>query len=244
VSERNGARRHPLEFLSAAAILAACAGCPQYRDASVPNEIARAVAPDGDAAYLLYVPSTYDREHTWPLVILCHGTKPWDTPLRQMKDWVKFAEERGCALIVLMNKWDLVDTEERREELAYEVEKSLGFVSYAPLIRLSALTGAKVGRVFQAIDKSYAAYTRQITTSALNRLLTEMREFGHTVSKGGQTLRLHYVTQTRTEPPGFTFFANKPRLVDDSFERYIENRMREAFDLEGTPIRLRFRPKD
>jgi len=70
VSERNGARRHPLEFLSAAAILAACAGCPQYRDASVPNEIARAVAPDGDAAYLLYVPSTYDREHTWPLVIL------------------------------------------------------------------------------------------------------------------------------------------------------------------------------
>jgi len=156
----------------------------------------------------------------------------------------RFAEERGCALILLLNKWDLVETEEQREELAHQVEERLGFVSYAPLIRLSALTGAKVGRVFGMVDRVYEAYTQQITTSALNRVLTEMREFGHTVSKGGQTLRLHYVTQTRTAPPGFTFFANKPRLVEDSFRRYVENRLRAAFDLEGTPIQLRFRPKD
>ncbi len=71
-----------------------------------------------------------------------------------------------------------------------------------------------------------------------------MRDFGHTVSKGKQTLRVNYVTQTRTAPPGFTFFANHPMLADDNFRRYLENRMREAFDLTGTPIILKFRKKD
>jgi len=156
----------------------------------------------------------------------------------------RFAEERGCALVLLLNKWDLITDQEQRDELEYQVGEQLGFVRYAPLIRLSALTGAKVGRVFDTVDRAYASYTQQISTSALNRLLTEMREFGHTVSKGNQTLRLHYVTQTGTAPPVFTFFANKPRLADETFRRYVENRLRAEFDLEGTPIRIRFRSKD
>ncbi len=110
-------------------------------------------------------------------------------------------------------------------------------------MRTSALTGAKVQRIFSAIDTSYDSYSREITTSALNRLLTEMREFGHTVSKGPKTLRIHYVTQTHVAPPGFTFFANHPRLADDSFKRYVENRMRAAFDLTGTPITIKFKQK-
>ena len=84
-----------LTYVGLVAVLVGCAGCPQYRDASVPNEITREKEPAAGARYLLYVPSTYDRELAWPLVILCHGAKPWDTPLRQMRDWVKFAEERG-----------------------------------------------------------------------------------------------------------------------------------------------------
>ena len=86
--------------------------------------------------------------------------------------------------------------------------------------------------------------SEQIPTNALNRLLTEMRDFGHTVTKGPMTLRVHYVTQTHVGPPEFTFFANHPRLVDDAFRRYVENRMREAFDLVGTPISVRFKQKD
>ena len=156
----------------------------------------------------------------------------------------RFSKERGCGLVVLLNKWDLVDSEEKRETLADQVEDRLGFVAYAPLVRLSALTGAKVGKVFGAIDKAYASYSSQLSTSALNRVLTEMREFGHTVSKGGASLKLHYVTQTMTKPPGYTFFANRPRLVDDAYRRYVENRFRDAFDLTGTPIRLKFRLKD
>jgi len=71
-----------------------------------------------------------------------------------------------------------------------------------------------------------------------------MRDFGHTITKGGMTLRVNYVTQTRTAPPGFTFFANHPSMVDDNYRRYVENRFRERFDLSGTPIILKFRKKD
>ena len=156
----------------------------------------------------------------------------------------RFASERGCGLVILLNKWDLVKDEEWREEIAYQVEERLGFVSYAPVIRISALTGAKVQRIFTALETAWSNYSREITTSALNRLLTDMREFGHTVSKGARTLRVHYVTQTRTSPPEFTFFANHPSLADDNFRRYVENRLREAFDFTGTPISIRFRQKD
>ncbi|MDY0088058.1 MAG: ribosome biogenesis GTPase Der, partial [Coriobacteriia bacterium] len=156
----------------------------------------------------------------------------------------RFAAERGCALILLLNKWDLVTDAEWREELIYQVAERLGFVSYAPVIRISALTGAKVQRIFAALGTAWRNYTQELTTSALNRLLTEMRDFGHTVSKHGKTLRVHYVTQTGTAPPQFTFFANHPALVEDNFRRYVENRLREAFDFTGTPIRLKFRQKD
>ncbi len=156
----------------------------------------------------------------------------------------RFASERGCGLVVLLNKWDTVSEVEERDELAWQIEDKLGFVGYAPLLRISALTGAKVGRIFEAIDVVYDAYTREISTSALNRMLTEMRDFGHTVSKQGKNLKIHYMTQTGTCPPRFTFFANHPKLVNENFRRYVENRMRESFDLTGTPIVLKFRPKE
>jgi GTP-binding protein len=108
---------------------------------------------------------------------------------------------------------------------------------------VSALTGRAVDRVWQAVDVAYGNYTRKISTSALNKLLTELRDFGHTVSKGPKTLRVNYATQTRTKPPGFTYFCNHPRLADDQYRRYLENRMRETFELEGTPIYMSFKSK-
>jgi GTP-binding protein len=155
-----------------------------------------------------------------------------------------FAAERGCAMIVLLNKWDVMDDPEAREAVDVRVSERLGFVGYAPVLKISALTGKGTHRIFSAIDTVYENYMRQIPTSALNRLLTEMRDFGHTVSKGSMTLRVNYMTQTRVGPPGFTLFANHPVLADDNFKRYVENRMRQAFDLTGTPIVLRFRKKD
>lgn len=156
----------------------------------------------------------------------------------------RFAQERGCAMIVLLNKWDALTDAAAKEELIARVGDRLSFVGYAPVLRISALTGRGVERIWGAILAVHANYTRQIPTSQLNRLLSEMREFGHTRSVGGRTLKLRYVTQTKTAPPVFTFFANHPELVDDSFRRYVENRLRERFDLAGTPIVLRFRAKD
>lgn len=156
----------------------------------------------------------------------------------------RFAEERGCAMIVLLNKWDTLETEEEKEELEIKIGERLGFVGFAPVLRISALSGRGVHRIWDAVDTVYTNYVQEVSTSALNKLLTEMREFGHTVNKQGKTLRVHYVTQTRTAPPGFTFFANHPVLADDNFRRYVENRLRERFDFSGTPIVLKFKKKE
>jgi GTP-binding protein len=156
----------------------------------------------------------------------------------------RFAEERGTALIIVLNKWDLLSDVEAKNDLVSRVGEELAFVGYAPVLRVSARTGKGVERIFGAVETVYANYLRQVPTSSINRLLTELREFGHTVTQRNKTLRLRYATQTRTAPPGFTFFANHPQMADDNFKRYLEKRIREAFDFTGTPIVLKFRSKD
>ncbi|MDZ4654645.1 MAG: ribosome biogenesis GTPase Der [Coriobacteriia bacterium] len=156
----------------------------------------------------------------------------------------RFAAERGCALVIVLNKWDIVEGPEGKAEVTEQVGLKLGFVGYAPVIRVSALTGSGVNKLFPTLERVYASYTGTVSTPTLNKLLTEIRATGHTISKHGVHLRLQYATQTRQKPPGFVFFANHPRLVDDNFRRYLENRLREAFDFEGTPIVLKFKKKD
>jgi GTP-binding protein len=154
------------------------------------------------------------------------------------------AHERGCALVVLVNKWDAVTTLEEREAVRGQIDDRLPFVSYAPVIQISALTGRSTHRIWAAITDAYASYCNKIPTSRLNTVLTELRDFGHTISSGRMRLRINYVTQTGTKPPVFTFFANHPQIIDSNYQRYLENRLRAALPLTGTPIRLRFRKKD
>ena len=154
------------------------------------------------------------------------------------------AKEHGCAMVILLNKWDLLETQEERDQLNDMIEDRLVFVDYAPRIAISALTGRGVERIWDAIDSVYANYTSRISTSRINNLMTELRDFGHTVSKGNRRLKIHYATQATTRPPTFTFFANHPELIDDTYRRYLENRIRDAFPLEGTPIRMHFKRKD
>ncbi len=203
--------------------------------------IRRKSAIDEDVEYYGFVRAmrAIDRAHVALLVVdSTVGLTDGDQRI------ARFAEERGCAMIVLLNKWDLLETVDEKEDLVARVGDRLGFVGYAPVLRTSALSGRGVDRVWDAIATVYRNYVQQIPTSQLNKLLAELREFGHTKHEGGRTLRLQYVTQTRTAPPGFTFFANHPTMVDDNFRRYVENRLRERFDLTGTPILLRFRRKD
>ncbi|NPD31229.1 ribosome biogenesis GTPase Der [Eggerthellaceae bacterium zg-1084] len=156
----------------------------------------------------------------------------------------RFAADRGCAMAIILNKWDLVEGPEAKAEVRERIADRLMFVRYAPVVAISALTGKNVQRVWDVVDKAYASFRSTISTSQLNAWLAEVREFGHTVSHGKAVLRMKYVTQTGTEPPEFTFFVNRPDLVDDNFERYLENRLRTRFDLEGTPVRLKFKKKD
>lgn len=154
------------------------------------------------------------------------------------------AIERGCALVVLLNKWDLLRDEHDRETVMETIARRLTLAPWAEVMRISALTGRSVVKIWALIDRAAERRASHVSTSQLNRLLTEMREFGHTVSDGKRRLKMHYVTQTGEKPPAFTFFVNHTDLVSDNYRRYIENRMREAFDFKGTPIRLRFRKED
>ena len=154
------------------------------------------------------------------------------------------AIERGCALVVLLNKWDLLKEDREREAVMQTVERRLTMAPWAQYLRISALTGRSIEKIWAMIDSAAERRASHITTAQLNRLLTDMREFGHTVSDGKRRLRMYYVTQTGEKPPTFTFFVNYTDLVTDNFKRYVENRMRKAFDFQGTPIRLRYRKKE
>lgn len=154
------------------------------------------------------------------------------------------AIERGCALVILLNKWDLLKDDREREQVMETVDRRLTLAPWASVLRISALTGRSVEKIWALIDAAAAARASKVSTSRLNQMLTEMREFGHTVVDGKRRLRMHYVTQTGTKPPTFTFFVNHTDMVNDTYRRYIENRMRAVFDFKGTPIRLRFRKKD
>lgn len=155
-----------------------------------------------------------------------------------------FAAERGCAMIIVLNKWDLVEGPEAKAEVRERIEDRMTFVGYAPVVATCALTGKKVDRIWDAVDKAYADFSQTISTNKLNSWLSSIRETGHTVSQGKAVLRMKYVTQTGTCPPHFTVFVNRPDLVTDNYERFLENRLRKTFDLEGTPIRLKFKKKD
>ena len=155
-----------------------------------------------------------------------------------------FAAERGCAMIIVLNKWDLVEGPEAKAEVRERIEDRMTFVGYAPVVATCALTVKKVDRIWDAVDKAYAGFSQTISTNKLNSWLSSIRETGHTVSQGKAVLRMKYVTQTGTCPPHFTVFVNRPDLVTDNYERFLENRLRKTFDMEGTPIRLKFKKKD
>ena len=153
------------------------------------------------------------------------------------------AIDRGCALIVLLNKWDLLREDIEREHVMETVARRLTLAPWAEVLRISALTGRSIEKIWNLIDDAAARRASSVSTSKLNLFLTQLREFGHTVVDGKRRLRMNYVTQTGVKPPTFTFFVNHADMVDDTYQRYIENRMRAAFDFKGTPIRLRFRNK-
>lgn len=153
------------------------------------------------------------------------------------------AIDRGCGLVLVLNKWDLVETEQQRNDIVASIDKRLAFAPWIPTVNVSALTGRATDKVLELAVRAAAAHAAQLRTTELNDLLAEIREGGHTRSERGRRLKIQYATQTGFKPPVISFWCNAPDLVDDNFERFLENRLRARFDLVGTPVRLRFRRK-
>ena len=154
------------------------------------------------------------------------------------------AIDRGCALVLVLNKWDLVETDQQRDDIVASVNRRLSFAPWIPMVNVSALTGRAVDKVLGLAVRASEARATQLKTSQLNALLAEVRESGHTRSEKGRRLKINYATQTGSKPPVISFWCNAPDLVDDNFERFLENRLRARFDLTGTPVRLKFRRKN
>ncbi|MDE3136853.1 MAG: ribosome biogenesis GTPase Der [Acidobacteriota bacterium] len=161
-----------------------------------------------------------------------------------------YADKAGRSLIIVMNKWDLALEQARQQEktkklspaeLQKEYEKlmreRLGFVGYAPIIFLSALSGEGVEALFEHIDRVANARRLRIPTAELNRWLSET-DLGRSTAPAAQAPEVLYLTQASTDPPTFVLFTRGARRIHFSFERYLQNRLRERFDFTGTPIRF------
>ncbi|HWB71185.1 MAG TPA: ribosome biogenesis GTPase Der [Egibacteraceae bacterium] len=141
--------------------------------------------------------------------------------------------DAGRAIVVVLNKWDLVD-DDRRAELERERDRLLRFVDFAPLVRTSALSGRGVKRVLPAIDSVLAEWSKRIPTAALNQWLGDVLAASAPPARAGRGVRLRYVTQVAVGPPTFRFFATGP--LPPAYERYLERRLREHFGFAGTPL--------
>jgi GTP-binding protein len=155
-----------------------------------------------------------------------------------------YAFEQGRGIILAFNKWDLLKKDpERKKLLRRASERQLKFVSFAPRINLSAITGEGVRKLFKNIDQVYGQFCMRISTGTVNRAVEEMIQRRPPPSAGRGRLKIFYVTQTGIRPPTFVVFVNRPEMVHFSYERFMINHFREHFGLDHTPIKLIFRKK-
>lgn len=155
-----------------------------------------------------------------------------------------FALDRMRCIILAVNKWDLIKKDpDRVKKLNLTIERQLNFISYAPRINISALTGEKVVQVFNKIDMLFKQFNMRVGTGAVNRLIEGMITKRPPPLIGKTRLKFYYATQTGTRPPTFVLFVNRPKAVHFSYERFIINQIRKTFDLGNIPIRVVFRER-
>lgn len=153
-----------------------------------------------------------------------------------------YAHEAGCGLILVLNKWDLVEKDERTlNKYEREIRHQLPFLSYAPLISVSALKGQRIQRILPLIDLVAEQQQLSIPTAELNRLIGEAVDLKPPAPRKGSQGKIYYSSQVAVQPPLFLFFVNDPRLIHFSYLRYLENKIREGYGFTGTPIRLQLR---
>ncbi|MBU0554147.1 ribosome biogenesis GTPase Der [Myxococcota bacterium] len=154
------------------------------------------------------------------------------------------ANEKGRALVLVVNKWDAIEKDHKTAKVfTEEIQRKLMFVDYAPILFISSLTGLRVHKLMGLVDQVRAGHLFRASTGVLNRWLEKTVEHHHPPMVKGRRLRLTYATQARTAPPTLVISCNLPEEVHFSYKRYLINQFRESFDVVGTPIRIKFHGK-
>ncbi|QBY00334.1 ribosome biogenesis GTPase Der [Rhodophyticola sp. CCM32] len=173
------------------------------------------------------------------VVVLLDAAIPFEQQDLRIAD---LAEREGRAVVVAVNKWDLEDhKQEKLRDLKEAFERLLPQLRGAPLITVSAKTGRGLDRLQAAILKAHEVWNRRVSTARLNRWLTGMLEAHPPPAPGGRRIRLRYMTQAKTRPPGFVVMCSLPEKLPESYSRYLINGLRDSFDMPGTPVRLYMR---
>jgi len=175
------------------------------------------------------------------VVLLMDAQKPFEEQDLRIADLI---EREGRALVIAMNKWDLIEPRPGTiKKLREETDHWLPQVKGVPVVAVSGLTGAGLDRLMQAVVDAHALWNRRVGTSALNRWIAEVVASHPPPAVSGRRIRLDYITQPKSRPPTFVLFTSRADALPDAYRRYLVNSLRETFDLAGTPIRLTLREK-
>ena len=156
-----------------------------------------------------------------------------------------YAYDRGCGCIMLLNKWDLVEKDSKTVKAYYErLRDQAKFLSFAPAMTISALTGQRVTKTFKLVDEVYGQYAKRIATGQLNRIMEKAIERNSPSLHRGKRIKFYYAAQISTRPPTIVCFVNYPQAVHFSYKRYLVNQLRERSGLDKTPIRMIFRQRE
>jgi len=152
-------------------------------------------------------------------------------------------DRAGRGIVIVVNKWDLLSTPNADASKVFDAElrRRLKFLDYAPILHISALTGSRVPKVLEVIDRVAAARRERVPTPVLNRFIASVTAANPPVSPGRRQVRILYAAQIGVAPPSFVFFTNVATTFHFSYERFLVNRLREEFGFVGTPIRVQAR---
>jgi GTP-binding protein len=167
-----------------------------------------------------------------------------DTLSDQDEKIIGYAHEMNKAIMVIVNKWDLIEKDDKTmDKYKRDLQTELSFLKYAPYLFISAKTGQRVHKVLEMAKECYNNYTKRIGTGVLNDVVNKAVLMKEPPVVGLKRLKIYYVTQVETKPPTFVFFVNDSNATHFSYERYLENQLRESFDFKGTGIKLYFRER-
>lgn len=158
----------------------------------------------------------------------------------QDKKIAELTIEAGRGLIIAVNKWDIVEDKDSNtaDKFKKEIRSEAPFLDYAPIIFISAKTKLRLNKIFSTAVEVYASCNKRVSTSLLNKVVNEAFDLNPPLSEKGKRAKIYYSTQTSAAPPSFVIFVNNSKLLKDSYKRYLERKMREAFGFWGTPIRI------